>query len=171
MSVERMVGRLRLLDEDAIADALEELQERLRTADEKYLKLLDDHVSLDFDNRKLRQQIEASQKQQEIGYCSFTYIEDGQTVHHLNITGRLEKGDKLYASPVVPPVPQEISNSTFGLWWAMLEAEHELAEQPISDDATILHYMGCGASCQVSAGDIRKLLGRTKPKSEVKPSC
>jgi hypothetical protein len=67
----------------------------------------------------------------------------------------------LYASPVAAmPVKNELLSSTFAMWWTMIEAEHELSEESIKDDQIILNYMGCGASCHVTAGDIRKLLSR-----------
>jgi len=42
------------------------------------------------------------------------------------------------------------------LWWVMIEAERELnGEDRIPDDAVILHFMGSGASHQVTAAQIR----------------
>ncbi|GAB1839163.1 hypothetical protein MyNCGM121_59570 [Achromobacter xylosoxidans] len=44
------------------------------------------------------------------------------------------------------------------VWWAMVEAHAELADEPIGDEDPILHFMGSGASHQVTAGDIRGAL-------------
>lgn len=83
---------------DGAAVALRDLKERLRTTDEKYLKLLDDHVSVDFENRKLRQQIEASQKQEHSAYVSD--VDRHGDVKIIDVDD-LEKGQLLYASQVV----------------------------------------------------------------------
>jgi len=48
--------------------------------------------------------------------------------------------------------------SSLSLWWTMIEAEAELVGEPIKDDAPILSFMGCGASHQVTAGEIRAAL-------------
>lgn len=48
--------------------------------------------------------------------------------------------------------------STFKLWWSMIEADGELAEKPLNDSDIVLSFMGNGGSCQVTAGDIRKML-------------
>lgn len=48
---------------------------------------------------------------------------------------------------------------SLGMWWAMIEAERELAGDPkIPDDAVVLPFMGSGASHNVTAGDIRNAL-------------
>lgn len=49
--------------------------------------------------------------------------------------------------------------SGFACWWAMVEAQEELGGTPIQDDATILHFMGSGASTAVQAHEIRRMLG------------
>lgn len=48
--------------------------------------------------------------------------------------------------------------ASFSAWWAMIQAEAELIDKSIPDDAVVLHYMGCGASHQVTAKDIRDML-------------
>ena len=48
--------------------------------------------------------------------------------------------------------------STFRTWWAMIEAGRELEGRPLNDFDVVLQYMGNGASCQVTAGQIRKML-------------
>jgi antitoxin HicB len=45
--------------------------------------------------------------------------------------------------------------SPISLWWAMFAAQEELAGAPIPDEATILHFMGSGASTMVLARDWR----------------
>lgn len=40
----------------------------------------------------------------------------------------------------------------------MVNAEADLCNEPIKDDAIILHFMGSGASHQVTAKDIRNML-------------
>lgn len=40
----------------------------------------------------------------------------------------------------------------------MAFAEAEMVGEPIADDAVVLHFMGSGASDQVTAGEIRKAL-------------
>lgn len=47
---------------------------------------------------------------------------------------------------------------SFALWWRMTEAQAELADEPIPNSAVVLHFMGSGASHQVTAGDIRQML-------------
>jgi hypothetical protein len=49
--------------------------------------------------------------------------------------------------------------SGFACWWAMVEAQEELCDTPIKDDATVLHFMGSGASTAVQAHEIRRMLG------------
>lgn len=46
----------------------------------------------------------------------------------------------------------------FSMWWAMFEAQEELAGTPIADDIVIFHFMGSGASTMVTAGQIRAML-------------
>lgn len=51
------------------------------------------------------------------------------------------------------------SMSLFATWWSMVEAGRELDGDPrIPDDAIILNYSGNGASCFVTAGDIREIV-------------
>lgn len=52
---------------------------------------------------------------------------------------------------------QKASNP-FSIWWAMIEAQEELAGETIKDEAVIFHFMGSGASTSVTAGQIRKML-------------
>lgn len=52
-------------------------------------------------------------------------------------------------------------HSAFACWWAMVEAEAALSEQPINDSDVVLSFMGCGASTTVTAGHIRQMLGVT----------
>lgn len=58
----------------------------------------------------------------------------------------------------------------FSMWWAMLQAQEELAEQPIPDSATILHFMGSGASTMVTAKQLRDMMtaiyGQTTKESD-----
>jgi hypothetical protein len=49
--------------------------------------------------------------------------------------------------------------SGFACWWAMVEAQEELGGTPIKDDATVLYFMGSGASTAVQAHEIRRMLG------------
>lgn len=49
-------------------------------------------------------------------------------------------------------------SSGFAVWWAMVEAQEELAGKPIPDSACILHFMGSGASTMVTAREIRGML-------------
>lgn len=44
--------------------------------------------------------------------------------------------------------------SLLSCWWAMVQAQEEIAERPIPRDAVILHFMGSGASCMVFARDL-----------------
>ena len=49
--------------------------------------------------------------------------------------------------------------ASLALWWVMVEAERELAgDPPFKDSDVILNYMGCGASHNVTAGDIREAI-------------
>lgn len=48
--------------------------------------------------------------------------------------------------------------ASLSLWWTMIEAEAELVGETVADDAPILHFMGSGASHQVTAGEIRAAL-------------
>lgn len=54
---------------------------------------------------------------------------------------------------------QKRAASLFGCWWAMVQAERELAETPIDPEAVVLHFMGCGASCMVHAKDLTEISG------------
>jgi hypothetical protein len=43
-------------------------------------------------------------------------------------------------------------------WWVFVEAHREVCDEPrIPDDAVILHFMGSGASTQVTAADFRAM--------------
>lgn len=57
---------------------------------------------------------------------------------------------------------RNIIPSTFKTWWAMIEAEYEIMQEKFNDSAIALNYMGCGASCHVTAGEIRKMLGEAE---------
>jgi len=49
--------------------------------------------------------------------------------------------------------------SPIACWWAMVEAQAKLSEDgPIPQDAVILHFMGSGASMQVTAQQLRDAL-------------
>ncbi|MES2729998.1 MAG: hypothetical protein V4621_07910 [Pseudomonadota bacterium] len=50
------------------------------------------------------------------------------------------------------------ASSPFATWWAMVEAQEELAGEIIKDEAICLTFMGSGASTTVTAGQIRKML-------------
>lgn len=43
------------------------------------------------------------------------------------------------------------------MWWAMVQADEELGGAQIADAATLFHYMGNGASTQVTAGQLRAM--------------
>lgn len=79
-------------------------------------------------------------------------------------TGDLLKDAQRASSMLDAPVAdQQVAQwnegfSSLSLWWTMIEAEAELAGEPIKDDAPILHFKGCGTSHQVTAGDIRAAL-------------
>jgi hypothetical protein len=61
-----------------------------------------------------------------------------------------------------PPAPEHgpglDGRTSFALWWAMVNAEAELAGEPIADSTVILNFMGSGASHTVTAKEIRELL-------------
>ena len=49
--------------------------------------------------------------------------------------------------------------SPLACWWAMVEAHAELSEHgPIPPDAVVLHFMGSGASTQLTAQQMRAAL-------------
>lgn len=49
--------------------------------------------------------------------------------------------------------------SPVAMWWLMVQADSTLCgEEPIADDAVILHFMGSGASTRVTAGQLRALV-------------
>lgn len=49
--------------------------------------------------------------------------------------------------------------SPLACWWAMVEAQAELSEDgPIPPDAVVLHFMGSGASTQLTAQQMRAAL-------------
>ena len=63
--------------------------------------------------------------------------------------------------------------SPLACWWAMVEAQAELSEDgPIPPDAVVLHFMGSGASTQLTAQQMRDALlpdnAGGKPLSETK---
>ena len=66
--------------------------------------------------------------------------------------------DKMLLEPPEELLAAQKAASPFATWWAMVEAEEELAGDPIKDEIVALSYMGCGASTQVTAGQIRKML-------------
>lgn len=147
---------------------LEAAEARADKAEVELAKIRDDYAHLELDKDGLTAVIRECVKQEPIAEVG-RHGKSGD-LFLIELKHRaLCKGMKLYSSPVpAMPIHDDISRSTFALWWSMVEAENNLAEYPIKDDEIILHYMGCGASCQVTAGDIRNLLGRNV--SEVKPS-
>lgn len=74
-------------------------------------------------------------------------------IRHAN---RRAEANKEMALTFSPPAK---ALSIFKTWWAMNEAEWELTGTVVSDSEIILHYSGSGASCHVTAGDIRKMVG------------
>lgn len=54
---------------------------------------------------------------------------------------------------------RNIIPSAFKVWWAMVESDCELQNSPLNDSDIALNYMGNGASCYVTTGEIRKMLG------------
>jgi hypothetical protein len=50
---------------------------------------------------------------------------------------------------------QSVAVSLFTCWWAMLEAEAEVTEQPFDPEAVALSFMGCGASTMVTVKHLR----------------
>ena len=48
--------------------------------------------------------------------------------------------------------------ASFSLWWAMIEADAELSQQPLKDDQVALSFMGSGASHVVNVKDIRAMV-------------
>lgn len=50
------------------------------------------------------------------------------------------------------------AGASLSLWWAMVEADAELAGEPLQDDQIALHFMGSGASHIVNVKDIRALM-------------
>lgn len=46
----------------------------------------------------------------------------------------------------------------FDVWWAMIQAQEELGEQPIPDNATVFHFSGSGASTMVTAKQLRAMM-------------
>ena len=50
-----------------------------------------------------------------------------------------------------------------GVWWTMVEADRECSEDtPLEPAAVVLHFMGSGASAQVSVQDLRDLNGKAQ---------
>lgn len=48
--------------------------------------------------------------------------------------------------------------NTIGIWWTMVEADRECSDQdPLKAESVVLHFMGSGASTQVSVSDLREL--------------
>lgn len=66
--------------------------------------------------------------------------------------------DKMMLETPEELVAAQKASSPFATWWAMVEAENELAGEIIKDDAVVLSFMGSGASMNVTAGQIRKML-------------
>jgi hypothetical protein len=66
----------------------------------------------------------------------------------------LSTAAQVEAQPVVTD-EQRSAASLFTCWWAMIEAEAQIAEDPIKDNAVVFRFMGSGASCMVMAKDIR----------------
>ena len=61
---------------------------------------------------------------------------------------------------------QRAGMSALKCWWAMHEAQWELCEESPADDVVILHFMGSGASTQVTAGQIRDALAARAAQKE-----
>ena len=55
------------------------------------------------------------------------------------------------------------NSSPLSMWWAMVEAQEELAGRAIKDETIVLHFVGSGASTSVTAGQIRKMLDSIYP--------
>jgi hypothetical protein len=50
------------------------------------------------------------------------------------------------------------ATASMAVWWTMVEAEKELVDGDVHpDDTVVLSYMGCGASTQVTAKELRQL--------------
>lgn len=86
----------------------------------------------------------------ELNYKSLEYIDAAIKALEKLVAMESQKTDNSVIVDVIP--------SVFRTWWAMHEAEWELSDTPVADDAIVLAYMGCGASCHVTAGAIRKML-------------
>lgn len=50
------------------------------------------------------------------------------------------------------------TDGPFRAWWRMVEAQAEISDEAIPDEAIVLSFMGSAASTTVSAGNIRKML-------------
>ena len=77
--------------------------------------------------------------------------------------------DALSAPEAQPAMTDNSSANLFTFWWSLVEADAQLLDEPIKDDAVILHFMGSGASCIVTAKDIRnvcRLLAGSDPKPQ-----
>lgn len=48
--------------------------------------------------------------------------------------------------------------ASVSLWWAMVEAQAEMAEEPLRDEQVALHFMGSGASHMVMVKDLRAMM-------------
>lgn len=46
----------------------------------------------------------------------------------------------------------------FDLWWCMMQAQEEMCERPIADEAVVFHFMGSGASHMVTAKQLRTMM-------------
>lgn len=61
------------------------------------------------------------------------------------------------------------ASSPLSIWWAMIEADNELAGEPLKDEEVALSFMGSGASSRVTVGQIRKMLDAIYQTKDGKP--
>ena len=157
------------------AEIIDQLRQQLEAA-QSHINCLEDAIT-ERDNalaevQRMQSIIKKAQEQKPTCFVDADNLcDDGTVGGFCNVAPCETQYYKLplYAyPPILADHSEDVQKSTFSLWWSMVEAEHDLAGEPIKDNEIILHYMGCGAICQVTAGDIRKMLGRNQ--SEVKPS-
>ena len=63
-----------------------------------------------------------------------------------------------------------MSMSLLATWWSMTKIHHELAGEPIPEDAVVLNFMGSGASCHLTKKQLDEAIEEVFHIFEIKKS-
>jgi len=74
--------------------------------------------------------------------------------------GGMEAVRQFFIDEVVPGLEAAVALSRCLLPVSMSLAQCELVDEPVPDGAVVLHFMGSGASDQVTAGEVRAAIAQ-----------